>query len=57
MLIRGEVAKAANEGLWALKLFFICGFFFGCLYIPNTFFELYVEFAQVISGYHWFNIN
>jgi hypothetical protein len=50
MLIRGEAAKAANEGFWALKFVFIAGFFFGCLYIPNAFFEWYVEFAKVISG-------
>jgi serine incorporator 1/3 len=53
MLIRGEMAKAANEGFWALKFVYIGGFFFGSLYIPNSFFEWYVDFARIISGYNY----
>ncbi|CAD8063663.1 unnamed protein product [Paramecium sonneborni] len=50
MLIRGEIAKIANEGLWPIKFLFIALFFFGSLFISNEFFQGYVYFSIVISG-------
>jgi hypothetical protein len=57
MLVRGEIAKAANEGLWVLKFLLIGTFFFACLYIPNSFFQWYIDFARVVSGYLIFSYS
>lgn len=50
MMVRGEVAKIANQDFWSLKIVYLAGFFFGSLYIPNSFFLGYISFARVISG-------
>lgn len=50
MLIKGEIAKIANEGLWPLKFLYISLFFFGSLFISNNFFVGYVYFAIVVGG-------
>lgn len=50
MIFRGQFAKEVNEGIWGIKVLFIAGGFYGSLYIPNTFFEYYVDFSAIVSG-------
>lgn len=62
MLFRGRFAKEINEGLWIIKIgyyfyfkyFFslIVGIFYTSLYIPNSFFETYVEICIVFSSFY-----
>lgn len=58
MLTRGIIAKSVNDGLWLLKFMylnnsnfsFIAIGFYISLYIPNTFFEKYVNISIITSG-------
>ncbi|KAM3136549.1 hypothetical protein pb186bvf_011352 [Paramecium bursaria] len=50
MLFRGRFAKEINEGLWIIKIGLIIGIFYTSLYIPNSFFETYVEICIVFSS-------
>ena len=56
-LLRSEISKFANEGTeiwiiigaWFLKIFAIPALFVSMMYIPNSFFMGYVDFARVVS--------
>ncbi|CAD8165057.1 unnamed protein product [Paramecium octaurelia] len=57
MCQKGWLAKMINDGLWLLKLIFIAVFFYGTLYMPNRFFEVFVDISIVASGiYQLFQI-
>jgi hypothetical protein len=45
-LTRDGFAKCVNEGCWLIKAALIGGGWFLTLFLPNSFFELYVYFAE-----------
>ena len=42
-------ANVLNRDCWTFKILFICGVYFGFLFIPNSFFLVYAEIARYLS--------
>lgn len=49
ILARNTAASVFHDGCWLVKFLFVFGFFIGTMWIPNSFFEGYMDFSRVIS--------
>src|SRR4051794_33228595 len=49
ILSRSDTAAIFHDGCWLFKSLFVFGFFIVCMWIPNSFFQGYTDFARFVS--------
>ena len=49
ILPRNQFAALFHDGCWLLKSMFVLGFFIATMWISNSFFEYYTDFARYVS--------
>lgn len=54
MFCRNKFSKEINEGLWCFKASLVIIVFISFLFVSNSFFDGYADFAKVLSGLYLF---